>query len=81
VSSVDFEFKTAPINSEAFYADIESSGAAVKLSLDGSSTTVTPYLETVRGGVSRFFALQTTLNGSPSSDTTVVATIDVVVRG
>ena len=76
VSSVEFSFATAPINGRAFYAPVKDAGSAVEVSVSDA----TPVFVSA-GGFSRFFQLMVpeTLSGA-TGETTLVLTIDVVVR-
>jgi hypothetical protein len=78
VSSVDFVFRTAPINNDAFYADVlGSTGDPTAISVTAAGVKFD-----TTSGFSRFFALQPVLVETGASGTTkVVATIDVIIRG
>lgn len=77
--SADFNFQTAPINGDAFFADKKDGGSTVSITVD--SNTTTSLFQTAEG-FSRFFALAVpeTLTGSPTIASSMMLTIDVVVR-
>ena len=72
-SSIDFTFKTAPINSTSFYTDLPT---AVTLSVDTVGLAVFQSAE----GFSRFFMLSAVPDANPSGTATLTATVDVIVR-
>ena len=74
--NITWTFRSAPINSLAFYTPVKATGANVTItvSTDGAN------FQTARDALSRFFMLAPSI-GSPTQTTSCYATIDVVVRG
>ena len=74
-TSIEFVFRTAPINGDAFFAAMQGGGTNIEMSFNSTNNQ----FETAEG-LSRFWGLAPKITGSPTSEAKLVCTIDVLLR-